>query len=166
MGVRIASAGADTPTDCFCARLVAQARHRERAHETRQAAAKRPPRAYAPYAQDRDNTPARYQLSTAADPLRCFPAGVQYRKASRGSRHEVPGRNLLNPEQGPTTVRQTLHTPSTTATSSSPPAAASACIERRSTYPPCLPANARPTSRGFVPWRVSYVGPRSAWLPL
>jgi Putative transposase len=27
-------------------------------------------------------------------------------------------------------------------------------------------ARSRPTSRGFVPWRVSYAGPRSAWLPL
>jgi hypothetical protein len=37
--------------------------------------------------------------------------------------------------------------PSTTATSSSPPAAASACIERRSTSPPCLPANASASRR-------------------
>jgi hypothetical protein len=27
-------------------------------------------------------------------------------------------------------------------------------------------ARSRPTSRGFVPWRVSYAGPRSAWLRL
>src|ERR1700730_3490732 len=44
-------------------------------------------------------------------------------------------------------ARALHHPPSTTATSSSPPAAASACIERKSTSRPCLPANASASRR-------------------
>jgi hypothetical protein len=47
----------------------------------------------------RISTPAAGASGGPAGSLRCFPPGVQYRKTARGSRHEVPGRNLLNLEQ-------------------------------------------------------------------
>ena len=57
--------------------------------------AERPPRAHASDAEERSNPTARNEQSAATGPLRRLCSGIQYRTATRGARHEMPGRNLL-----------------------------------------------------------------------
>src|SRR5829696_995426 len=77
-------------------RLVAPARHRNRAHQAWPAAAERPPRAHASHAEAGSDPPARLEQPAAAGPLRRLSAGVQHRAAARGARHEVPRRGLFS----------------------------------------------------------------------
>jgi transposase InsO family protein len=63
-------------------RLVAAARHRHRTHQTRPAAAERPPRAHASDPQAGNHPTAGPEQPAAADPLRRLPAGIQQRASA------------------------------------------------------------------------------------
>ena len=82
-------------------RLVAQPRHRHRAHQARQPTAERPPRAHASHPEDRDHPAARHEQPPAAGPLRRLRPRVQPRAAPRGARHEGARRDLRTRLQQP-----------------------------------------------------------------
>ena len=132
-------------------RLVASARHRDRAHQAGPSAAERPPRAHAPHPQTGNHTSAGFNSLQQQARFDAFVREFNTERPHRGARHEVPGRTLSSPRGGygglpESTIRSTI------ATSSSPPADASACIARKSTSQPSSPASSsasRKSTRAF-----------------
>ena len=115
---------------------------RHRAHQTRKANPKRPPRAHAPHLEERDHPTPRHQQPAATGPLRRLRPRVQSRQAPRGPRHEAARRHLSTRHPQLHKACRRSNIPSTTATPSSQPAVASACTGRRSRSRPSWPANA------------------------
>ena len=128
-------------------RLVAQARHRHRTHQTRPSPAERPPRAHAPHPQDRDHPPAGLNSLQQQARFDDFRQEFNSERPHEALAMRCPAENFIEPRADLTKACRTSHTRSTIATSSSPPAAASACIERRSTSRPSSPANGSASRR-------------------
>jgi transposase len=74
--------------------LVAQARHRDRAHQARLSAAERPPRTHASDLEARDHKARRRQLPPAAGQVRRLHRMLQYRETAPSAQHALSGRAI------------------------------------------------------------------------
>ena len=98
-------------------RLVAAPRDPPAAHQARQAAAERTPRAHAPHAQERDDQARRVQLPAAAGALRGLHPGLQPGAAAPGARRLPIRPKSIHPQPAATSRRRIPSTRSTIAPS-------------------------------------------------